>query len=363
MQRIFYIVFSVLLLSLSCAPEQVEIGVAIPLKGEQAVMARGIIQGVQLAIDEWNIRGGALAKKIVLRIMDDEADAEKAVEVAKELVNKRVIGVIGHMNSHCSMAASEIYETADVVMITPSSTTPELTERNYKNIFRICGRDDFQAKTSSEFIMNVLKTKTIYLIHDHSVYALGLIQALKECIKDKLVIKGEKGIAQGDTLFNGVIQEIKINRPDVIYFAGYDPEGARLVSQVRSANINSIFFGADGLASENFLKVAGSSAEGVFLTFGPSIEDLGSAQHFARAYKEKYNAIDHYAIYAYDATNILLEAYCQAKGRSLSEVLHREKFDGALGLISFNEKGDIVQAPYMVWTVKEMKFIPWTREL
>ncbi|MEO0216363.1 MAG: branched-chain amino acid ABC transporter substrate-binding protein [candidate division WOR-3 bacterium] len=358
-----YLYLLSLLVFLGCAQEEVRVGIAIPLKGEQRFMAKGILQGAKLAADEWNIRGGALGKKIVLEVMDDEANSEKAVEVAKELVNKRVIGVIGHMNSHCSIAASEIYEGAGVVMISPSSTNPELTERKLKNIFRICGRDDIQAKTAADFIVNVLNAKTIYLIHDHSVYSVGLINSLKEFIKEKILIKGEKGINQGDTIFTEIIQEIRAINPAVVYFAGYDPEGARILRQMREEKITSVFFGADGLVTENFLKTAGNSAEEVYLTFGYSVEDLGSAQHFVRVYREKYKTIDQYAVYAYDATNILLEAYCRAKAQPLATVLRNEKFDGALGLITFDDKGDVGHSPYMVWTVKEMKFVPWSKDL
>ncbi len=348
---------------LGCSQEEIVIGVALPLKGEQRVMANGILQGAELAIEEWNIRGGALGKKIVLKVMDDEANAEKAVEVAKELVNRRVIGVIGHMNSHCSIAAAEIYEGAGVIMITPSSTNPELTSKKYKNIFRVCGRDDIQANTAAEFMMDVLKVRNVYIIHDYSVYALGLVGALKEFIKNKVNVSGERGINQGDTLFNDIIQEIKALNPELVYFAGYDPEGARIVKGLREAKINSIFFGSDGLASKNFLNIAGNNAEGVYFTFGVSIEDLGSAQHFVRVYKEKYGRLDYYAAYAYDATNILLEAYCRARDCSIADILHQQKFDGALGLIAFDENGDPVLSPYMVWTVKEMNFTPWTKNL
>uniref|UniRef100_A0A7C4X9Q9 Branched-chain amino acid ABC transporter substrate-binding protein n=1 Tax=candidate division WOR-3 bacterium TaxID=2052148 RepID=A0A7C4X9Q9_UNCW3 len=362
MKQTFYPLL-VLLFSLTCSQEQVRIGIAIPLKGEQGVMAKGILQGAQLAVDEWNTRGGALGKKIVLEIMDDEANSERAVEVAKELTKKRVIGVIGHMNSHCSIAASEIYEEAGIAMITPSSTNPELTERKLKNVFRICGRDDFQAKSAADFIIEVLKAKTIYLINDHSVYSMGLINSLKEYAQNRLSIRGEKGINQGDTIFDDLVREIKSLNPDVVYFAGYHPEGARIVKQMREARLNNIFFGADGLVSEDFLRIAGNSAEGIYFTFGCSVEDLGSAQHFVRVYKEKYKTIDLYAPYAYDATNVLLEASCLAKERPIADVLHQEKFDGALGLIAFDEKGDQVRSPYMVWMVKDMKFVPWTKEL
>jgi len=355
-------IIAVVLTILNCAQREVKVGIAVPLSGEQSIMAKGILQGAQLAVDEWNMRGGVLGSKIILEIADDEARAEKAIEIARYLINKKVIGVIGHMNSDCSIAASKIYNAAGVVMISPSSTNPKLTQQHFKNIFRICGRDDIQAKTAADFIIDVLKIKSIYFIHDRSVYGEGITKSVKEFVNKRIKIKGESAINRGDTLFTGIVEEVKKLNPHIIYFGGYDPEGARIVTQLRKGGINALFMGGDGLGSEGFLKLAGKNGEGVYFTFGLAVEDLGSAMHFVRLYKENYKNIDSYAPYAYDATNILLEAYCRTKD-SIVKALHQYQFDGALGLIAFDEKGDVLKAPYMVWVVKDGIFVPWTKQL
>jgi branched-chain amino acid transport system substrate-binding protein len=267
------------------------------------------------------------------------------------------------MNSNCSISASQIYEVAGIAMITPSSTNPALTEQNLKYTFRVCGRDDIQAQIAADFICDVLKPRSVYLVGDYSIYSRGILTALKESIAGRVPIRSESAINQGDTTFNDLISDIKRSNPGLIYFGGYDPEAARLIVQLRQAGVGAVFMGADGLASDNFLKVAGVHAESTFFTFGPAVEDLGSAQHFVRVYKDAYRRIDRYAPYAYDAVNILLEAYCRAKDRSIADILRAGLFDGALGLTDFDDKGDVQRAPYMVWIVKAASFIPWSRGL
>ncbi|MEO0225776.1 MAG: branched-chain amino acid ABC transporter substrate-binding protein [candidate division WOR-3 bacterium] len=354
------IIFTIVVLfSLSCIEQEVKVGVALPLSGDQVVLGRALLQGVELAAEEWNRRGGALRKKITLVVMDDEADPSKAKEVAKRLVDEKVIGVIGHMNSDCSIQASDIYARAEIPMISPSSTSPALTDRNLRNIFRICGRDDAQMMVASDFICGYLKPEKVFLIHDRSIYGENLVKTLKGLIGKSIQIIGEGTVNSGDTTFPGLIEEVKSLNPELVFFGGVDPEAGHLVRQMRKSGIKSQFMGGDGLASNGYLKIAGASAEGSFFTFGLPIEQLGSAAHFVRVFKEKFGVLSNYAVYAYDAFNVLLEAYCASQGKSLIETLHKSNFDGAIGFISFDSKGDMIRAPYMVWTVKNGKMTPW----
>jgi len=144
----------------------IKIGVAGPMTGDQAKMGTDFKNGVTLAVEEWNEIGGVLGKKIETLIEDDQHDPKQAVSIANKLVNSGVAGVIGHFNSSCSIPASDVYNRAGIPMITPASTNPQLTERGYPGVFRVCGRDDQQGKVAADFVLTQLKLKKVAVIHN-----------------------------------------------------------------------------------------------------------------------------------------------------------------------------------------------------
>ena len=159
--------------------DMIKIGVAGPMTGDQAKMGTDFKNGVALAIDEWNAKGGVLGKKIRVLIEDDQHDPKQAVSIANKLVNEGVAGVIGHFNSSCSIPASDVYNRAGIPMITPASTNPQLTERGYRGVFRVCGRDDQQGRVAAQFAITQLKVKKVAVIHDKTTYGQGLADEFK----------------------------------------------------------------------------------------------------------------------------------------------------------------------------------------
>ncbi|MDP2279550.1 MAG: branched-chain amino acid ABC transporter substrate-binding protein, partial [Nitrospirota bacterium] len=122
----------------------IKIGVAGPMTGDQAKMGTDFKNGVTLAVEGWNAKGGVLGKKIKIMVEDDQHEPKQAVSIANKIVNAGAVGIIGHFNSSCSIPASDVYNRAGIPMITPASTNPQLTEKGYKGVFRVCGRDDQQ---------------------------------------------------------------------------------------------------------------------------------------------------------------------------------------------------------------------------
>ena len=132
----------VMLIGIAAARAEITIATVGPMTGAKAWMGEQYKWGVELAVAEINDRGGLLGQKLRLVISDDACDAAQAVSVAQKLVNDGIVFVAGHYCSHASIPASKIYEKADIVMISPSSTSPILTDEGGVNVFRVCGRDD-----------------------------------------------------------------------------------------------------------------------------------------------------------------------------------------------------------------------------
>lgn len=332
------------------------IGTAGPMTGDQTAFGQDQSNGVKLAVEEWNIRGGVLGKKIELVIGDDQHDPKQAVSIANKMVNDGVSGVIGHFNSNCSIPASKIYHEQKTPMITHGSTNPQLTEQNFNGVFRICGRDDQQGKKAAEFVINKLKAKSVAILHDKTTYGQGLADEFRKGVEGHVKVTYHGGLTQGDKDFSAVLTNVKTGNPDLIYFGGVYPEGGLLVKQSKALGIKAPIMGGDGVFGSEFLNIAGADADGTYATFASDVNKIDSATGFVRAYTKKYGKPGPYSVYAYVATNVLLNGIKDANstdGGKISEAIHKIKYDGALGTIEFDDKGDVKLSPYVIWQVKK----------
>ena len=355
-----FLILSVTLYS-GCAKKEdtVKIGVAGPMTGDQSKMGLDIKNGADMVVKEWNQKGGVLGKKIELLVEDDQHDPKQAVSVANKLVNAGAAGIIGHFNSSTSIPASAVYNKAKMPMITPASTNPQLTEQGFTNVFRVCGRDDQQGLVAATFLASVLKLKKVAVIHDKTTYGQGLADEFVKALAKRVEVVYYNGVIQGDKDFRAVLTSMKEKKPELLYFGGIYPDGGLLIKQARELGITIPFMSGDGVIDQKFVEIAGTASEGSYLTFSPDPEHIPGAKDFLKNYKAGSGEHGPYSIYAYDATNVMLSAIETAKstdGPTVSKTLHSMKHTGALGEIQWNEKGDIVHSPYVVWITKDGKF-------
>ncbi|MBI5756097.1 MAG: branched-chain amino acid ABC transporter substrate-binding protein [Nitrospirae bacterium] len=345
----------------SCAKkeETIKIGVAGPMTGDQSKMGMDVKNGAELAIKEWNQRGGALGKKIELLVEDDQHDPKQAVAVANKLVNAGIAGVIGHFNSSASIPASSVYNKAKIPMITPASTNPQFTEQGFTNVFRVCGRDDQQGLVAATFVANILKLRKVAVIHDKTTYGQGLADEFVKAMGNKVEVIYYSGIIQGDKDFRAVLTALKGRKPQLLYFGGIYTEGGLLIKQARELGLNIPFMSGDGVIDAKFVEIAGPASEGSYLTFSPDPAHLPSAKDFLTSYRSNYGEPGPYSIYSYDAANVMLNAITTAQtieGEKISTVIHAMKHSGALGEMQWDKKGDVLKSPYIVWTTRNGKF-------
>ncbi len=337
----------------------VKIGAAGPMTGSESKMGLDLKNGVELAISEWNAKGGVLGKKIELVVGDDAADPKQAVSIANKFVNQKVDAVVGHWNSNCSINASPFYHTAKIVMVSPATTNPRLTLQGFKTVFRVCGTDEQQGSVAAQFVLSKLKLKKVAVIHDQTTYGRGLADIFKKALGDKVQIVYYGGIAPGDPDYKAVLTSIKENKPELFFFGGVYPEAGRLVRQAKEIGMNIPMLTGDGVYDPTFLQIAGKAAEGTYVTFGKEPLGLASARSFLQNYKAKYGEPGPYSIYAYDAANILLQSIAAAnttEGTKVAEHIAKSTFQGAFGTISFDQHGDVAIAPYVVWQVRNGQF-------
>jgi len=346
---------------LSCTPssDTIKIAVVGPMTGDQSKQGNDLKNGVDLAVLEWNEKGGVLGKPIKLLVGDDQHDPKQAVAVANRFVNSGVVGVVGHWNSSSTIPASEVYARVPIPMITPASTNPQVTDRGYRNVFRVCGRDDQQGRVAAEYVIKELRVKRVAVLHDKTTYGQGLADEFKNALGGQAEVVYYGGIIQGDKDFRGVLTTVAGKKPDLFFFGGIYPEGGLLVRQAKEVGLTVPMMSGDGVIDPVFIQIAGNAAEGTYLTFTPDTTKLPGSQGVISRYRARYGEPGPYSLYAYDAANVLLIGLQRAattEGPKVSEAIHGLTHDGVTGRIQFDEKGDIPKIQYVVWLTRQGKF-------
>ena len=347
------------------APASGKVSVAIasaaPLTGGIAHLGKDNENGVRLAIEEANAAGPKLGGKDVqfdLISLDDQADPKVGVTVAQKLVDSKVAGVVGHLNSGVTIPASVVYHGANppIPMISGSATNPEVTERGFANVFRVVGRDDQQGPAIANFLAATVKPKLVAVIDDSTSYGEGLADQVEKTLVAAgiKVLPREKGTDK-TTDWKAVLTKVKGGGPDAVFFGGMDATGGPLLRQGRELGIKAVFSFGDGSCTENMKQLAGEAADGL-LCSQAGIPPKAASKKFLDAYKKRFG-VDPilYSPFTYDATNLLIAAMKKADSadpvKYLPE-LHKIDFTGATGQIVFDAKGDRKDAEITIFTMK-----------
>ena len=164
----------------------IKLGHASPMTGPIAHIGKDTEYGAQIAVDELNGEGFTLGGKPVkfqLVSEDDQGDPKMATQIAQRMVDAKIAGMIGHLNSGTTIPASKIYADANIGQITPSATNPAFTQQGFKTTFRLIADDVQQGKALADFAVNTLKAKKIAIIDDRSAYGQGLADEFDKAAK------------------------------------------------------------------------------------------------------------------------------------------------------------------------------------
>jgi branched-chain amino acid transport system substrate-binding protein len=343
------------------------IGTASPLTGPQAHIGIDIRNGVQLGVEDANAAGVEIGgKKLRLELLaeDDEANPTKATTVAQKLVDSRVVAVVGHFNSGASIPASRIYADAGIPQISPGSTNPKYTQQGFKTTFRLVANDDQQGPTLARFAVGKLNARRIAVIDDSTAYGQGLADTFAATAKrENAEIVAREHTTDKDTDFKAILTKIKGTKPDLIMFGGIDPQAAPMARQMAELGIQAKFIGGDGIQTPNFIQIAGKAAEGVMASIpGLPKEQMPGGTQFMERFKQKFNAeVQLFAPMGYDAVMVLVDAMKRAgsiePGKVLPEVA-KTNYQGVIGPIAFDEKGDLRNGPITIYVVKEGRWEP-----
>jgi branched-chain amino acid transport system substrate-binding protein len=341
--------------------EVVRIGAAFPLTGPQAHIGMDIRNGAQLAVDDVNAAGLEIGgRKVRLQLLaeDDEANPTKATTVAQKLVDSKVVAVVGHFNSGASIPASRVYADAGIPQISPASTNPKYTQQGFKTTFRVVAHDDQQGPTLARFAVETLKAKTIAVIDDSTAYGQGLADAFEATAKAAgAQIVAREHTTDKDTDFKPILTRIKGRNPDLIMFGGIDPQAGPMIKQMSELGIKARFLGGDGMQTPNLIKLAGPASEAVMASMpGLPKEKMPGGAQFLQKYKAKFNTdVELFAPMGYDAVMVFVDAMKRAASTEPPKFLPelaRTSYQGVIGPIAFDEKGDLRNGPITIYVVK-----------
>lgn len=344
----------------------VRIGASAPLTGPQAHLGKDNENGTRMAIDDANAKGIVIGgRKVHFELIseDDQADPKTATIVAQKLVDSKVSGVIGHLNSGTTIPASRIYSDNGIVQISPSATATAYTLQGYKNAFRVMANDAQQGSVLGEYATKNLAAKRIAVIDDRSAYGQGLAD---EFIK-KAAANGAEIVAHEYTNdkamdFTAVLTAVKGKKPDLLFYGGMDSQSGPMAKQLKGLALNVKFITGDGGATPEFIKLASDAAEGAYASLpGVPLEKMPGGKEFEKRFVAKYQPIQLYAPYCYDAVNVMIAAMQKADSADPAKYLPALtgiSYDGVTARIQFDEKGDLKGGAITVYQVKNGKWQP-----
>jgi branched-chain amino acid transport system substrate-binding protein len=350
------------------AAERAPIKIAMmgAITGDLAAIGEQQRNFARLAVEQFNARTGF---NVELLEIDTQCAAEQAVPATERLLaDLTVYGVVGPTCSQETGAAAPVAADAELALISPSATSPELTEQGNANLFRVVPRDDVQGVTDAEFILEQFAPATVLIIDDQTGYSRGLADAAEQVFVDAGVVVAREAISQDLNDFSALITRIRAEAPDAIFLPfQVAAQGALFARQMAEQGVAIPLVGGDGMLTEEFITQAAGASEGAYASFfAPDVTALPGAQEVVAAYEAEYGAVGPFGPPAYVATVVLLEAIERAytsgelsRAAVRAEVAATNQPDSLLGIpIRFDEQGDIRDADFFVYQVQGGAFVP-----
>lgn len=362
---IILFLFGVHFVLFSCAkrnPESTEVGVILPLTGGAAAYGQSSKNGIELALQEINSRGGLNGKKIVAVYEDSQADPKNAVTAFQKLANVNGVSIVlGPMTSSEVLAVAPIAETRKIVLFTPTASAPEISNAG-DYIFRNLTSDSYDGQAMADFAFNKLGFKQASICYLNNDFGLGLIKAFKaEFEKHGGIIRTVESFETNATDFRSQIERIKSTKAPAVFLVG-GKEMARFLRQAHELKAEVTVLSIAVFEDPEILMIAGEAANGAYYTFrtyDPSADDSVTA-NFVAAYKARNGKEPEiYAALSYDAVQLAVEAM-KIMGTTSDEIRRGlyaiRDYPGVTGTTSFDTLGDVIK-PIGIKTVKNGDFV------
>lgn len=340
------------------------IAIVSSLSGDLAANGKDMANGAEMALRE-AIASGMIAHTVNIEQYDDQGDPKIAVNVANQVCqNTNVVAVVGHLTSGCTLAAAPVYSRSNMPVVMPVPTNPEITEKGFRNIFRVPATDAEQAPFLARYVLSKDKHTRVAVVHDLTAYGMGFATAFRETLEtsgDKVVALFE-GVQKDVRDFRTLITKIKEKAPEYVLVAATYDMGAPFVRQMRELGLNATVLSGDGMFSTQYIELAGQAAEGTIVSFiAPSRGASPATDAFFAKYEEMYGKVVSFAPLGYDAGKVIASAISAASSVTREGILgsiSRPEFqvDGVTGIIRFAANGDNMNKSLSLYVVRGGRF-------
>jgi branched-chain amino acid transport system substrate-binding protein len=358
-----------LLAACSSGPSKGEVIVYVvaPLSGAQSNGGQTVVGGAKVMADQINKQGGLLGYKVTIIGLDDQADSDVAADKAKEIADavkqgKKVIGIIGHLNSGQTSAAMQVYKDLPLVVITPTASEVSLTKQGYRNFFRVNATDAAQGPALAHFIVEQLKGQRVVVVHADNEYGNGLSSQVVDALKPlgqspAAIVK----IPEAKPTYSQFIPAIKNAQPDVVFLAGYETEGFVLLPELRDAGVTAKFICSDGCFNSTYVDEAAPASEGTYVgAITPDPRVVADKKWWQDYQQVESRNPDTYSIPGYSAMAVLAAGVQKAQTFDVTRVedaIRQVDLTTLVGHVTYDGAGDLKEQRVYIFQVKEGAFI------
>ncbi len=361
-------------------PSSIVIGINLPFTGADAADAVNIRDGAIMAIDEINTNGGIGGKIMIQPLLKDDGTvaagqydpAQAATNTKQFVADPNVVAIVGPQMSGSGKAMSPIASDAGLMIITPSSTNPDITDPNFASQYRPNGKaiyfrtvttDAYQGPYMANYAASALGIKSVYILDDTGAYGEGIANSFEGQAKALGInVLGHDKLNPKESDYTTILTKIKAMNPDALYYGGVQQAAVKLAKQANDVMPNLPKMGGDGVYSVSFPQDAGRAAENWYATIAaPDTIDEPQAQDWVARYQSKFGASPQdYALTAYDAVLVLddtvkrlLTDGMPINRDTVRDYAQQTNLPTLQGTISFDDNGDLKEKVISVFQVKD----------
>lgn len=329
--------------------DEITLAIVGPQTGDNAEYGQSMKTAAQIAVDEWNEKGGVLGKQIKLVDYDDANSSEQAASIAEQIVgDPSISAVMGHFSSGVAMTAAEVYQEAGIALVNGSAAHMDYAKIG-DCIFRNNAIYTTDANTMLQ-IMEYLGVEKFGVLNPNTDAGISVTTAVEEML-DRY---GDKYAPQmvepqlyedGTVDFSATVSWFQEQGVEAVYSSGAYSATAPFIQQYRAKDPDVKFVMSAACFSKEFLELAGDDAEGVVL--GTSFfygSDNEQVKSFTEKYTEAYGSEPStFAAQIYDATYAILYAIENGQSADRADIvtnLASTDFQGITGRITFDEEGN-----------------------
>ena len=343
--------------------DDLTIAVAGPMTGPVASIGEQMKRGAEAAAAAINEAGGINGRKVKIVIEDDACDPKQAVAVANHIVSQQIKFVDGHACSGSSIPASEVYADNNVLMMSPASSNPVLTDKGHSTIMRLYGRDDAQGAFVGPWIAEKYKGQKVAVLNDKSAYGKGLATVVSQSMaKAGLKPVVEEGINAGEKDYSAVVTKLKAAGAEFVYFGGYHTEAGLMLRQAADQGYKLNLMTGDSIATGEFWQVAGPAGEGTLFTFPTDPRRSPTATKALDQFKAQNYNPEGFTLFSYGVVQAIAEGVKRAGADDPKKVAKAleggEGVPTVLGDVKFDAKGDIKDPRYDINQWHAGKYAP-----